>query len=133
MQASYCPSRWQREALACRKWPEITLNQISAVTANPRHNAGLVGLGLGWVIYDAKEFLNADVKLAALAVIGCIGFGFERLAFGLLGRATIQRWAWCGRRKGSACRNRRQFRLKLLRNRIRDDDRAIESHRIDLD
>ena len=27
--------------------------------------------GLGWVIYDAKEFLNADVMLAALVVIGC--------------------------------------------------------------
>ena len=27
--------------------------------------------GLGWVIYDAKEFLNADVMLASLAVIGC--------------------------------------------------------------
>ena len=26
--------------------------------------------GLGWVIYDAKEFLNADVMLAALVVIG---------------------------------------------------------------
>ena len=26
--------------------------------------------GLGWVIFDAKEFLNADVMLASLAVIG---------------------------------------------------------------
>jgi NitT/TauT family transport system permease protein len=25
--------------------------------------------GLGWVIYDAKEFLNANVMLASLAVI----------------------------------------------------------------
>src|SRR3984957_12433514 len=32
--------------------------------------------GLGWVIYDAKEFLNADVMLASLAVIGAIGFAF---------------------------------------------------------
>jgi NitT/TauT family transport system permease protein len=48
--------------------------------------------GLGWVIFDAKEFLNADVMLAALAVIGCIGFLFERLIFGSLERATVQRW-----------------------------------------
>ena len=43
--------------------------------------------GLGWVIFDAKEFLKADVMLAALAVIGLIGFAFERLVFGVLERA----------------------------------------------
>ncbi len=48
--------------------------------------------GLGWVIFDAKEFLNADVMLAALAVIGCIGFLIERVAFGALERATVLRW-----------------------------------------
>jgi NitT/TauT family transport system permease protein len=48
--------------------------------------------GLGWVIYDAKEFLNAAVMLAALVVIGFIGFAFERLVFGSLERATVQRW-----------------------------------------
>ncbi len=48
--------------------------------------------GLGWVIFDAKEFLNADVMLASLAVIGVIGFAFERLVFGSLERATVLRW-----------------------------------------
>jgi len=48
--------------------------------------------GLGWVIFDAKEFLNADVMLASLAVIGLIGFVFERLVFGSLERATVMRW-----------------------------------------
>lgn len=48
--------------------------------------------GLGWVIYDAKEFLNAAVMLAALIVIGCLGFAFERLVFGSIERATVQRW-----------------------------------------
>jgi NitT/TauT family transport system permease protein len=48
--------------------------------------------GLGWVIFDAKEFLNADVMLASLAVIGIIGFAFERLVFGSLERATVLRW-----------------------------------------
>ena len=55
--------------------------------------------GLGWVIFDAKEFLNADVMLAALAVIGAIGFAFERLVFGSLERATVCAGAWCGRRR----------------------------------
>jgi len=48
--------------------------------------------GLGWVIFDAKEFLNADIMLASLAVIGAIGFVFERLVFGALERATVLRW-----------------------------------------
>jgi NitT/TauT family transport system permease protein len=48
--------------------------------------------GLGWVIFDAKEFLNADLMLASLAVIGFIGFAFERLVFGSLERTTIMRW-----------------------------------------
>ena len=48
--------------------------------------------GLGWVIFDAKEFLNADIMLSSLAVIGVIGFVFERLVFGSLERATILRW-----------------------------------------
>jgi len=48
--------------------------------------------GLGWVIFDAKEFLQADVMLASIVVIGFIGFVFERLVFGSIERATIQRW-----------------------------------------
>jgi NitT/TauT family transport system permease protein len=48
--------------------------------------------GLGWVIFDAKEFLNADVMIAALIVIGAIGFAFERLVFGSLEAATVARW-----------------------------------------
>jgi NitT/TauT family transport system permease protein len=48
--------------------------------------------GLGWVIFDAKEFLKADVMLASLAVIGLIGLACERLVFGTLERATVKRW-----------------------------------------
>jgi NitT/TauT family transport system permease protein len=56
--------------------------------------------GLGWVIYDAKEFLNTDVMLASLAVIGLIGFVFERLVFGSIERATVQRWGMVQAAKG---------------------------------
>jgi NitT/TauT family transport system permease protein len=56
--------------------------------------------GLGWVIFDAKEFLKADVMLASLAVIGLIGFLFERLVFGSLERATVQRWGMVRTVKG---------------------------------
>jgi NitT/TauT family transport system permease protein len=56
--------------------------------------------GLGWVIFDAKEFLNTDVMLAALVVIGGIGFVFERLVFGSLERATVLRWGMTRTAKG---------------------------------
>lgn len=56
--------------------------------------------GLGWVIFDAKEFLNADLMLASLAVIGFIGFVFERLVFGSLERATVLRWGMMRATKG---------------------------------
>lgn len=56
--------------------------------------------GLGWVIFDAKEFLNTDVILAALVVIGLIGFAFERLVFGAMERGTVQRWGMVRTAKG---------------------------------
>jgi len=56
--------------------------------------------GLGWVIFDAKEFLNTDVMLASLVVIGFIGFISERLVFGSIERATIYRWGMARAAKG---------------------------------
>ena len=56
--------------------------------------------GLGWVIFDAKEFLNTDIMLAALVVIGGIGFLFERVVFGSLERATVLRWGMMRKAKG---------------------------------
>ncbi len=54
----------------------------------------------GWVIFDAKEFLNADLMLASLVVIGGIGFLFERLVFGSIEKATVQRWGMVRAAKG---------------------------------
>jgi NitT/TauT family transport system permease protein len=56
--------------------------------------------GLGWVIFDAKEFLDTDVMLASLVVIGIIGFVSERLVFGSIERATIYRWGMARMAKG---------------------------------
>jgi NitT/TauT family transport system permease protein len=56
--------------------------------------------GLGWVIFDAKEFLRADVMLASLVVIGLIGLAFERLVFGTLERLTVQRWGMVREARG---------------------------------
>jgi NitT/TauT family transport system permease protein len=56
--------------------------------------------GLGWVIFDAKEFLNTDTMLASLIVIGVIGFVFERFVFGSLERMTVMRWGMMRAAKG---------------------------------
>lgn len=48
--------------------------------------------GLGKVIFDAKEFLNADVMIAALVAIGLIGLAFERVVFQVIEQRTIARW-----------------------------------------
>jgi NitT/TauT family transport system permease protein len=48
--------------------------------------------GLGWVIFDAQQFLQTDIMMASVAMIGVIGFMFERLFFGSIERATVARW-----------------------------------------
>lgn len=56
--------------------------------------------GLGWVIFDAQQFLQADVMLASIVVIGAIGFVFERLVFGSIEKATVYRWGMVRTAKG---------------------------------
>ncbi len=48
--------------------------------------------GLGKVIFDAKEYLNADVMLAALFVIGVLGLFFERVVFQYVEKVTVNKW-----------------------------------------
>jgi NitT/TauT family transport system permease protein len=56
--------------------------------------------GLGWVIFDSKEFLQTDVMIASLVVIGAIGFVFERAVFGSIEKATVLRWGMVRAAKG---------------------------------
>jgi NitT/TauT family transport system permease protein len=48
--------------------------------------------GLGWLIFGAREFLNTDVMLAGVAVIGIIGLALEKLVFQKLEDQTVVRW-----------------------------------------
>jgi NitT/TauT family transport system permease protein len=48
--------------------------------------------GLGWMIFGAREFLNTDVMLAGVFVIGVIGLALEKLVFQRLERYTVVRW-----------------------------------------
>jgi NitT/TauT family transport system permease protein len=48
--------------------------------------------GLGWLIFGAREFLNTDVILAGVAVIGIIGLALEKLVFQRIEEFTVVRW-----------------------------------------
>jgi NitT/TauT family transport system permease protein len=48
--------------------------------------------GLGWMIFGAQEFLNTDVMLATIAVIGIIGMLLEEQVFKRIERYTVVRW-----------------------------------------
>jgi NitT/TauT family transport system permease protein len=51
-----------------------------------------VKLGLGWLIFGAREFLNTDVMLSGIAVIGIIGLLLEKLVFQKIEQMTVVRW-----------------------------------------
>jgi NitT/TauT family transport system permease protein len=51
-----------------------------------------VKLGLGWLIFGAREFLNTDVMLAGIAVIGIIGLLLEKVVFQKIEQSTVVRW-----------------------------------------
>ncbi len=48
--------------------------------------------GLGWMIVGAREFMNTDVMLAGVVVIGAIGLALEKLVFQRLEDFTVVRW-----------------------------------------
>lgn len=70
-----------RQAFA-RGWIAVVGGEMIAATS----------WGLGWAIYDAKEFLNTDVMLGSLLVIGVLGLAFERLIFQAVERRTVTLW-----------------------------------------
>jgi len=70
-----------RQAFA-RGWIAVVGGEMIAATTR----------GLGFVIFDAKEYLNADVMMGSLLVIGLLGLGFERLVFQTIERRSVGRW-----------------------------------------
>jgi NitT/TauT family transport system permease protein len=48
--------------------------------------------GLGWVIFDSKEWLSTDVILASLLVIGIIGYIFEKFVLTKIEKHTVVKW-----------------------------------------
>ena len=65
-----------------RSWIAVVGGEMIAATS----------WGLGFAIFDAREFLNTDVMLANLFVIGVLGLAFERLVFQAIEHRTVARW-----------------------------------------
>jgi NitT/TauT family transport system permease protein len=51
-----------------------------------------VEYGLGWMIFGAREFLNTDVMLCGVLVIGIVGLLLEKQVFERVERYTVVRW-----------------------------------------
>ena len=78
-----------RQAFA-RAWVAVVGGEMIAAT----------NWGLGWVIFDSKEYLNTDVMIGSLVVIGIVGLTFERLIFQALERRTVGLWGMVRTVKG---------------------------------
>jgi ABC-type nitrate/sulfonate/bicarbonate transport system permease component len=48
--------------------------------------------GLGWMIFGAQTFLNTDVMMATIVVIGAIGLLLEKQVFQRVENYTVARW-----------------------------------------
>jgi NitT/TauT family transport system permease protein len=70
-----------RQAFA-RSWIAVIGGEMIAASA----------WGLGWLIFDAKEFLNTDVVLGVLLIIGGLGLVFEAGIFQAIENRTVARW-----------------------------------------
>lgn len=51
-----------------------------------------VEFGLGWMIFGARQFLNTDVMLSGVIVIGILGLLLEKQVFERIERYTVTRW-----------------------------------------
>lgn len=48
--------------------------------------------GLGWMIFDALQFLQTSTMLVGLATIGLVGYVIEKIAFQPVEQRTVVRW-----------------------------------------
>lgn len=63
-------------------WRAVVAGEMIAATKH----------GLGIMIFNSREFLQTDVMLSALLIIGPLGYLLERALFQTVERRTIERW-----------------------------------------
>lgn len=54
-------------------------------------------VGLGYMLFVARDFYRTEVIVLGMIVIGCIWLAIDRLVLAPLERATIERWGLVGR------------------------------------
>lgn len=65
-----------------RAWRILVAGEMLAAT----------GEGLGFRVFEAQEFMRADIMYAAIIVVGVLGFLMERLILRSLETLTVERW-----------------------------------------
>lgn len=48
--------------------------------------------GLGWMIYNALQYLKTSSMLVGLVTIGLVGLAIEKIIFQPIERRTVVRW-----------------------------------------
>ena len=61
-----------------------------AVVAGEMLSAG--AFGLGWLIFEARDFVRTDVMLSGVLAIGVIGLLLEKVLFQAIEKYTVVRW-----------------------------------------
>ena len=61
-----------------------------AVVAGEMLSAG--AFGLGWLIFEARDFVRTDVMLSGVMAIGVIGLLLEKVLFQAIEKYTVVRW-----------------------------------------
>jgi NitT/TauT family transport system permease protein len=65
-----------------RAWRAVIAGEIFASTM----------YGVGFMIFDARTFLDSETMFAGLVTVGLIGFFLERIIFGFIEKRTVLRW-----------------------------------------
>jgi NitT/TauT family transport system permease protein len=99
----------QFDLLRCVVWPGALAYILTGLRlAHGRAWIGVIGgemlaspvYGLGQMLFNAREFLNASVMMSVLFVIGTIGVVTERFVFGALERVTVRKWGMVAAARG---------------------------------
>lgn len=76
----------QRLALG-NSWRALVAAEMLAAT----------GHGLGFMIFEARTFMNTETIYAGIIVISVLGLALEKLVWGYIERVTIERWGMARR------------------------------------
>lgn len=74
-----------------RSWRAVVAGEMISATV----------YGLGWQIFEARDFVRTDVMFAAIILIGFTGLILEKLLFQIVEHYTVVRWGMLHETSGS--------------------------------